>query len=479
MQRPRSLSQRVGASAAVQIAGRLYSSALTFVITALLLTRVLGEAEYGVFAFHLTLYQLLNTMLDFGAGTVVIREASRDRAGAGPLIGLLIQLKLRFAWAGVVLLVAAAWIFEPAPLRLALLAIAALHVLAHAPAGAMVIFAVDMVFGLTTRAVIVGQTTWLALTLGLLAFDVTEPAAHLLAFGVGTVAHAAVGYSWARRRVEIQHTADPAARSALWREAWPAGISMTMAAVYFYIDAIMIRPILGEVAVAHYSAAYRLMTFVLMVPVLASQVLFPIFSRLWSRGPAALQPVYRRCTQVLFALGSLFPATLLLLDADLMALVYPADYGAGARSLGVLSLAVVFVFVAYPQVLALLAAGQQRLMMKLSIAGAVLNIALNAWWLPRYGIEGAAWATVATEAFIAVSSALAVHARTGLRLGLRLWLRPLACAALGAAALAWLLPALQGEPAAVRVAAGIGIGVLGTVLAGVWPLRLGEEGGPA
>jgi O-antigen/teichoic acid export membrane protein len=70
-----SLSRRVSVNAVGQIAGRLYGSGLAFVITALILPRRLSSVEFGIFLFYLTLYQFLHTMLDFGAGTIVIREA--------------------------------------------------------------------------------------------------------------------------------------------------------------------------------------------------------------------------------------------------------------------------------------------------------------------------------------------------------------------------------------------------------------------
>ena len=61
----------------------------------------------------------------------------------------------------------------------------------------------------------------------------------------------------------------------------------------------MLRPLAGEVAVARYSVAYRLMTFVLMVPVLVSNVLFPVYSRLWAPGGEALRPFFQRSLAVL------------------------------------------------------------------------------------------------------------------------------------------------------------------------------------
>jgi O-antigen/teichoic acid export membrane protein len=479
-----SLSRRVSLNTAGQIAGRLYNSTLAFAITALILPRRLSPADFGIFAFHLTLYLLLANVLDFGAGTIVIREAARDRGGAGRLIGMLIGLKARFALAGTLLLIGVALVFEGPGARSALLAIAALHLLAHAPSGAATIFAVDMAFGRSVLAGALGQTTWLLGTLVLVLRDVREPAAYLLVFGLGPVVNGLLSYAWARRRVRIDFAATPQERRSLWNESWPAGVSMTMASVYFYIDAVMIRPLLGgaagEVAVAHYSAAYRLMTFVLMLPVLFSQVVFPVFSRLWEAGPARVRPFFLRTTSFLAALGLLFPATIGLLQRDIMALIYPPEYVAGARSLGILSLAIVVVFCAYPHVLLLLAAGHQRLMMRISMGGAALNVALNLWWVPRLGIEGAAWATVVTEILVLSCAAVSVWRRTGVRFTPSVLLRPLLCAAGAFALLSLLLPRLDGSAVALRVGAGILVAGCGALLSGVLPLDLGEDdGGPA
>lgn len=466
-----SLSRRVERNTLIQLGGRLYSSALTFAVTALLLPRILDEPAFGVFAFHLTLYQLLANVLDFGAGTIVIREASRERGRAGALIGQLIALKGRIALVALLLLVGvAAWFEEGA--RLAWLCVAATHVLAHAPSGALAIFAVDMDFASAARAVFLGQTFWLLASLALLAAGSREPAHYLLAFGGGVAAHACSGWWRARRRVAIRYDATRAERAALWRESWPAGVSMAMASTYFYIDAIMLRPLLGEVAVAHYSAAYRLMGFALMLPVLFSQVVFPVFARLWGDGPDALAPVFRRCVRFLGGVGLLVPAILVPCADEVMALVYPAGYGEGAHSLAILSLAIVLVFVTYPHVLALLAAGQQRLMMLVSTGGALLNVGLNLWWVPRIGIEGAAWATVATEGFVLCAAAAGVARRTTLPLRPQGLSRP-ALVAAGGLALALLLDATLPELPALRVAASAALGALALLASGLLPLDLG------
>jgi O-antigen/teichoic acid export membrane protein len=109
-------------------------------------------------------------------------------------------------------------------------------------------------------------------------------------------------------------------------------------------------------------------------------------------------------------------------------------------------------------------------MMVVSAAGAALNVGLNLWWIPAFGIEGAAWATVATEGFILGATAWRVAALTGLRFRLgRAW-RPGLCA-LGAAALLWPMRDVPGSPAG-RLLTGVLLGAAAVALSGVLPLRL-------
>lgn len=473
-----SLSRRVGRNAANQLAGRLFTSTLAFVVTAVLLPRLLGKEEFGIFAFYLTLHQLLVNVLDFGAGTIVIREASRRREEAGRLLGLLVGVKAVLAAAGAAGLIVTAWVFEGPGLRFAVLSLAALPLLFHAPAGAAAIFHVDMEFRWSVLAAAAGQSAWLLGTALLAVFSVSDPAPYVLAYGLGTVVNGSLCYLWARRRVTIRYDAGRAALKRLWTEMWPAGVSMAMASVYFFIDTAMLRPLRGEAETAEYQAAYRLMTFVLMVPVLFSQVIFPVFSRLWAARAPGLLPFFRRSLGLLLALGLVVPATVPLLAADVMALVYPPAYAAGASALVVLCFAVTAVFATYPHLMLLLAAGRQRLMMVISTTAALFNVGANLLLIPRYGILGAAWTTVATEGFVLLAAAACARRTTGVRMAMADLRRPLLCAAGAGIALSALLATLPPVPG-LRVATGVAIAALAVLASGVLPLDLGtEEGAP-
>lgn len=250
------------------------------------------------------------------------------------------------------------------------------------------------------------------------------------------------------------------------------GVALTLATTYFWVDTLMLRPLLGEVAVAHYSAAYRLGMVAIMVPQVVNQVVFPVFARAWLRGPGAMAPLLGGTVATLLALGVAVAATLPFVAGDLMQLAYPPSYVAGAGCLAILSGAILCVFVSYPHVDVLLAAGLPRLFMKLTAAGVLLNVALNLLLIPRLGIEGAAWTTLATEALVLVAAASFAARRVGASVGARVLARPLAAGALGALAL-WLAPLAALSPAArLAAAATAAVGIV--LLGGGLPLRLGE-----
>ena len=474
-----SLSRRVERNAATQIAGRLYTSALAAIITAVVLPRRLTPYDFGIFAFYLSLHQMLQNVFDFGANTIVIREASRHRDAAGRLIGMLIGIKGSIAFLAMLGIVGVAWVFEGPGDRFVLLALAAVPMLFHAPAGAGTIFHVDMAFKWSTLASVLGQSSWLIGTLALALAGVERPAPYLIAFGLGTVVNGCLNYGWSRRFVEITYDARRSDYWRLWKEAWPAGVSMTMASIYFFIDTAMLRPMQGEVAVARYSVAYRLMTFVLMVPVLFSNVLFPVFSRLWALGEGSLRPFFQRSLRVLMALGFTVLATVPLIAEQIMGVVYEPEYGVSAPVLMILSVAIACVFAAYPHVLLLLASGHQRVMMVISTLGVGLNVGMNLWAIRRFGIAGAAWTTVATEAFVLVAAALCGWRLTGLRLDITSCVRPIVCAAGGGLALAATLRLAPDLADGWCVLAGLAAAALSVLAAGILPLDLGtEEGAP-
>ncbi|MFG0316294.1 MAG: oligosaccharide flippase family protein [Planctomycetota bacterium JB042] len=467
-----SLSRRVTGGAVWQLGARLFSASVMFVVTAVVLARTLPEAEYGRFHFHLTLYLLVTSLVDFGVNRAAIRMVAAGEAARGAALAAAVRLKLLVGALGFVAMAGVALLVEPDGASRLLLVIAAAHALAHGCGAASIGFEVDVRYRAPATSSLVGQSLFLVAGLALAAAGVRSAAPYLLAWAAGLTLQNLKLYAAARARGDVGGEVDRELLVRLAREAAPLGLSAIAVAIYYYSDTLMLRPFRGEEEVARYSTAYRLMTFGLMTPVLFSQVVFPVFTRCRQRSSELLREVVRASAFYLALLGALGGAVLGGLAPELLEAVYGATYRGAAPVLEVLAVAMVCVHLTYPHTTALIASGHAADFTRITAVAAALNVGANLVVLPRYGAEGAAATTLGTEAFVLVAGVVLARRRTGVT--------GLSGRLLGPAALAALLVVLLRGPLAgwhwaAAMAAAVALAAGAAVLLGAFPFRLGVD----
>lgn len=103
----------------------------------------------------------------------------------------------------------------------------------------------------------------------------------------------------------------------------------------------------------------------------------------------------------------------------------PAAYGAGATLLPLLLLAYFLFGLSYPLNIGIMLRDRTALLPFLTWIAAGLCIFLNLWWIPRFGMVGAAWATVVSYGVYSAAIALASLRLYPIRYPLRPLLLPL------------------------------------------------------
>ena len=236
-----------------------------------------------------------------------------------------------------------------------------------------------------------------------LLLDCTNPAVYLVAFGAGMACTNIGNYFFSRRFIDAPLRGASPELKRLFREALPLGISSIMVTIYFYIDTVLLRPMKGEAAVGYYNAAYRMLVFSLMVPVLFNQVIFPVFARCFAdpeEGRAKLERIFRRAVLYMGVIGVPAAVALCFFAKPLLVLVCGPAYARSTTCLWILGLAMAAIFLTYPHISILVASGRQVLFAWIAGCSGILNVCLNLVLIPRFSIEGAAWATVATEGLV-------------------------------------------------------------------------------
>jgi O-antigen/teichoic acid export membrane protein len=111
---------------------------------------------------------------------------------------------------------------------------------------------------------------------------------------------------------------------------------------------------------------------------------------------------------VLLGLGALASLTLALGAVPLTGLLYGDRFGAAVPVLQVLALGCIPMYASYGLTHALVAMDRPQVYAAFSGVGLLVNVAANLLLLPRMGVQGAAWATLATEAALVVLCATAI-----------------------------------------------------------------------
>lgn len=193
--------------------------------------------------------------------------------------------------------------------------------------------------------------------------------------------------------------------------AWPLILSGIAISLYMRIDQIMIKEMLGEQEVGLYSAAIRLSEAWYFVPVIITTSLFPaivnakkISRELYNK---RLQRLYT--IMIYTAVGVALPAT--FMAESIVVTLYGIHYQDAGLVLALHIWAGIFVALGVVNGSWFLAENLQKLATINTLIGAAVNVILNYFLIPIYGIAGVAFATFASYG-VAAYLALLLHRKT-------------------------------------------------------------------
>ncbi len=188
----------------------------------------------------------------------------------------------------------------------------------------------------------------------------------------------------------------------LLKNSWPLILSGLAVALYMRIDQIMIKEMLGDKEAGIYSAAVRLSEVWYFIPVIITSSLFPAIV---SAKKISEELYYTRLQRlytlmVWIAIGIALPMTFLC--GWLVALLYGEAYAGAAQVLMIHIWAGIFVFLGVASGSWFNNENLQQYSFYRTVLGALINIGLNLALIPRFGVVGAAIATVIAQSIAAL-----------------------------------------------------------------------------
>ena len=385
-----------GNAARASVAGM---STLLLAVLLVVAGRLLGDQEYGKFSFALALAMIFETVMDFGLKEITARKVARDRTTAQSLLAQTFGLKLALALGSAIGLVVTANLLRPEPdVRLACYLLGVASILRSYLLTIRYTLQGIERFGLDGLVVAIDRSLLLVLGVGVLASGFG-----LVGLAVSFVGARAISLiaAWALAAGQIgpfRPAFDRARWLALQRQALPFGAFIIVLHLYSYADTVMLGVIRGDGETGLYNAAYRVYEGLANVGQVLQTVLIPRLSRHYVANRGAYRRLARRG---LLAGGLLAPATAaagLLLGERAIVLLFGPAYASAEQVLQLLSIGFVVVLPLCALHAVALSAGAGTWLLRTAVAGCVANVALNLVLIPRFGMHGAAAATVAGEA---------------------------------------------------------------------------------
>lgn len=392
-------SASFGRNTAALLSGRVFIAAAGWAGT-VLIARDLGTEKFGQFTLVFSLLGMLAIITDLGVGRVAVSallDSDQDRElFAGTYI--ILRTVLGIFGYGLAVIVALVGGF-PSPVPLAVV-IGGLVVLFATPSHAY-----EIAFQVKDRLAPLAVADTLAKIgqLGLIVAVVFRGGT-LIWFVVPAVLNDLAILLWkapaAHRLMGFRYRIDRGIWWALLKEAVPLSLGTAFVTLYYRLDSVMLSKLDDFESVGAYGVAYKFVDLVHFVPLAVSIALLAPLTAAW---PENVGQFHQRIDHSFRLLAFAAGAGLVgfwLFATEAAVLLYGEDYNNVGLATSIVVTGEVLAFVSTVGITALIAVNRHLWYPVITLTGLGLNVVLNLWLIPIYSFEGAAAATLATEAVV-------------------------------------------------------------------------------
>lgn len=364
--------------------------------------RYLGPEQFGLFSFASAFVGMFGAVAGLGLQSIVVRDIVRDPACKEETLGTAAVLQLLAGLLAYGCVLGAIFMLRPED-TLAKLLVAIL--------GSIMLFRFsDVALYWFESQVLSKYIVWVqngcflifaSIKVGLIVSN-----APLLAFAWATAAEALIVallifFMLGLRGPKLQQLRFSLLRAkTLLVDSWPLLLSGMATMVYMKIDQIMLGQMLGDDAVGIYSAAVRISEVWYFIPMMIVASVFPAILEAKKRDETQYIQRLQRLYDFMVWLSVAIALPMTFLSTPIVVALFGSAYAESGPVLAIHIWASVFVFLGVASSQWFVAENRQILSFQRTVLGAVINMALNYILIPKFGVLGAAYATVLAQASV-------------------------------------------------------------------------------
>lgn len=371
--------------------------------------RYLGPEQFGLFSYAQSFVGLFTAIATLGLDGIVVRELVKDESRRDELIGTTFWLKVMGTLGVLVILTIAVNFTSNDAYTNTLVFIIASATIFQSFNVIDFYFQSKVMSKFVVYANIISLFLSSLLKIALILYEAPLLAFVWVIFFDNLILALGFIYFYIKNNATFtikNLTFSQATAFTLLKDSWPLILSGIVISIYMKIDQVMIKEILNAEAVGQYAAAVRISEAWYFIPMVIASSLFPaiinakkISEELYY---ARLQKLYD--LMVWMAIAIALPMT--FLSDWIVELLYGGQYNQAGSVLMIHIWAGVFVFLGVASGKWFMAENLQILSFLRTFYGMLINIILNIILIPKYGIQGAAIATLISQIVAAYFSDL-------------------------------------------------------------------------
>ncbi|MFN3872736.1 MAG: flippase [Ignavibacterium sp.] len=386
--------KRYFANTSWMFAEKIFRTLVAFFV-GIYVARYLGPDQFGLLNYAISFAGLFTSFANLGMDSIVVRELVKTPDKRNEILGTVFRLRLIGSFVTISLVTLTAFLIKEPSFNLLLIVIIASATIFQSM-GVVEQFYQSRV---EARYNVIAQSGsfFIASILKILLVIFNQP---LLYFAIVQTLESiflAVGYYSVYRKnkfslSEWKFNSQTAVK--LFKDSWPLVLSGVVIAIYMKIDQVMIKNFMDTRDVGYYAAAVKLCEAWYFVPMAISASVFPaivnakqISEKLYL---SRLQKLYDFLAAIAIAIA--IPVT--FLSDFIINILFGIKFQPAASVLTIYIWAGVATFLGVASSQYLITENLTKLSFYRTLIGMIVNVVMNLFMIPAYGIDGAAIATL-------------------------------------------------------------------------------------
>jgi len=354
------------------------------------MARYLGPERFGLFNYAAAFVALFFPVVTLGLDSLVVRDLARDPSHKDEILGTVFALRMAGAIITCVTAISVILFLRPDNEQV------------HWLVGIMSLGALFQTFDtidlwfqsqLQSRFTVYAKNgAFLLLAAAKLAMIKFQ--APLTAFAWATSAELALGaiglvvFYQRQNRPSAWRSSLERVRN-LMKSGWPLVLSGVAVYAQAKIDQVLLGDMIGDVELGNYSVGLRLVEVLGFIPVVIQTSVAPAMARAKTRSEDEYYGMLLNLYRLMFVLFLITATPFCLFSTRFVTTLFGHEYAAAAALLPYFSLRIFFTNFGVAKGLFITNDGLFRYSLVMSVVGAVVNIVLNYFLIPRYASMGA------------------------------------------------------------------------------------------